>query len=77
MQFAELTTFPLNEDTAPRQYTLANQLLHFSPEPRVLQTLLESAQLLGLDDPALRAIRQQFKAAYPQAFDQWMQKHAP
>ena len=77
VQFAELTTFPLNEDTAPRQYTLANQLLHFSPEPRVLQTLLESAQLLGLDDPALRAIRQQFKAAYPQAFDQWMQKHAP
>lgn len=76
VQFAELTTFPLTEDTAPRQYTLANQLLHFSPEPRVLQTLLDSAQLQGLDNPHLRTLRRQFESAYPQDFDQWMQNSA-
>lgn len=77
VQFAELSTMALNADTAPRHYTLARQLLHFSPEPRVLQTLLDSAQWLGLDDVSLRTTRQQFAAAYPQAFAQWMQKESP
>jgi O-antigen ligase len=76
VQFAELTTFTLTDDTAPRHYTLASQLLHFSPEPRVVQTLLESAQLLGVDNPLLRQIRQRFEVAYPHDFAQWA-SHAP
>ena len=77
VQFAELTTFALNVDSAPRQYTLAGQLLHFSPEPTVLQTLLESAHLLGVTDPSLHTIDQQFKLAYPKAYEQWMRKIEP
>lgn len=77
VQFAELTTFTLTDDNALRQHTLARQLLHFSPEPRVLQKLLDSAILLGLDDPALRVVRQQFAAAYPKAYAQWIHPTDP
>lgn len=75
VQFAELTTTPLNDETAPRHYTLAHQLLHFSPEPRVLKALLESAQRMGVDNAETIAIRQQFQAAYPDAYAQWA--HVP
>jgi hypothetical protein len=51
---------------------LGLQVLHFSPEPRVLQKLLHSGQMLGYDaDVAFYARR--FATAYPDDYARWVQ----
>lgn len=77
VRFAELTTTPLTHDNAAQQYALARQLRHFSPEPRVLARVLESAELLGLNDDAVQHDRQQFQSAYPEAFAHWQTTRPP
>jgi O-antigen ligase len=76
VQFAELTTTPLDDTTAPRLYVLARRLLHFSPEPTVLTILLNSAQVLGVDDEALQHDQAQFDQAYPQQYALWRERRA-
>jgi len=66
VRFAELTTTPLSQDNALHTYELARDLLHFSPEPSVVEKLIESAALLGRDDEA-QFYRLRFNAAFPQA----------
>ncbi|MFZ3128021.1 MAG: Wzy polymerase domain-containing protein [Rhodoferax sp.] len=70
VRFAELATTPLTPDHARQINTLAHQLLHFSPEPRVIEKLIESAVMLGRDDEALFYL-QRFQAAFPQAHATW------
>ena len=77
VRFAELTTTPLTHDNAAQQYALARQLRHFSPEPRVLERVLESAERLGLNDDTVQRERQQFESAYPEAFAHWQAARAP
>ena len=63
VQFAELTTTPLTRDNAMQLNTLAHGLLHYSPEARVVETLIDSARLLGREDEAqFFAVR--YRAAY-------------
>ena len=62
--FAELTTMPVNRDTAERAHALALRMLQYSPEPRVIERLIESATLLGLDDEAAFHL-QRYRVAYP------------
>jgi hypothetical protein len=50
---------------------LALDLLHFSPEPRVVERLIESAVMLGRDDEAVFYL-ERFKAAFPQAHAAWV-----
>jgi len=71
--FAELTTMPVNPRTATRVHALALRMLHYSPEPRVVERLIESATLLGLDDEAAFHL-QRYRAAYPKAYEQWHAK---
>lgn len=66
VRFAKLTTTPLSQDNALHTYELARDLLHFSPEPSVVEKLIESAALLGRDDEA-QFYRLRFNAAFPQA----------
>ena len=47
VRFAELTTTPLTAANAAHIHRLALALLHFSPEPRVIEQLIDSAELLG------------------------------
>ena len=68
--FAELTTTPLTRSNAEHIYALSAQLLHFSPEPRVVEPLIESAVMLGRDKEALSYLLR-YKAAYPQEHAQW------
>jgi O-antigen ligase len=68
--FAELTTTPLTRATAESVHATAFQLLHFSPEPRVVEKLIESAVMLDRDDEALFYLLR-YKAAYPQEHAQW------
>lgn len=70
VRFAELATTPLTPDDARQINTLALQLLHFSPEPRVIEKLIESAVMLGRDEEALFYL-QRFRAAFPQAHAAW------
>ena len=70
LRFAELTTADLNPGNANRVRALALQMLHFSPEARVVRLLLESDQLLGrTDELAFYAAR--FKAAFPADYARW------
>jgi hypothetical protein len=70
VKFAELTITELTPANAQHMYELALDLLHFSPEPRVVQKLVESATMLGKDAEALYYL-QRFKAAFPKEYAQW------
>ena len=75
VQFAELTTMPLTPGNAVYAYGQATDLLHFSPEPRVVEKLIESAVLLGRDhDAAFYTAR--YKAAFPEAYAKWVARSA-
>lgn len=70
VRFAELTTTDPNTDNALHLYRLAKAMLHFSPEARVVEQLLDSARLLGRDDEvAYYAAR--FEAAFPKDYALW------
>jgi O-antigen ligase len=51
-EFADLTTSQVTPDNAPTIYQQAMQLMHYSPEPSVVQRLIDSAKQLGLVDVA-------------------------
>ena len=75
VRFAELSTTALTLENAERVHALALELLHFSPEARVVEQLIESAQLLGLNDEAgFHMVR--FRAAFPAAYAQWAGRRA-
>ena len=65
VRFAELTTTPLTPANAVRVHSLALALLHFSPEPRVIEKLIDSAELLGQPDEA-EFYRARYRAAFVQ-----------
>ena len=73
--FAELTTMPVDRETAPRVHALALRMLHYSPEPRVIERLIESATLLGRDDEAAFHL-QRYRAAYPKDHARWAERQA-
>ena len=74
VRFAELSITPLTMANAPLQLEMAQDLLHFSPEHRVVERLIDSALLLGRDDLAAFHMRR-FKAAFPQAYADWLADH--
>ena len=50
--FAELTTQTVTQDNATELYPQALRLMHYSPEARVVQRVIDSGKLLGHDDQA-------------------------
>ncbi|HOF51769.1 MAG TPA: Wzy polymerase domain-containing protein, partial [Rhodoferax sp.] len=70
VQFAELTLTPLDGDNAVHIHALAKAMLHFSPEPRVVEKVIESAVMLHRDDEALFYL-QRYKAAFPAQHARW------
>ena len=73
--FAELILTPLTPATAEWMYASAARLLHYSPEPRVVQKLIESAVMLGKDAEAL-AYLARFRAAFPAEHAAWAKANA-
>ena len=53
----------------------ALRLLHYSPEPRVIERVIESAVYLKRDDIAL-AHMARFRAAFPKEWEQWRENNA-
>ena len=74
VKFAELTITPLDAANASELHDLALEVLHFSPEARVLEILIESAVMLGLDEEAAFYL-QRFRLAFPARHAQWLTKN--
>ena len=76
VRFADLTTTDVEAGNAQLVHDLAIEMLHFSPEPRVAELILDSATLLGQrDDVSFYAAR--YKAAFPDAYAQWLARRSP
>lgn len=75
VRFAELTTTRLTIDNAAHVNALAKALLHFSPEPRVIEKLIESAVLLGREEEASYYLAR-YQAAFPESHARWEKKNA-
>ncbi len=72
-RFAQLSLMPLTQNNAQQVYDLASGLLHYSPEARVVEKLIESATMLGrLDEAVFHLAR--FRAAFPQDYEAWRVK---
>ncbi|MFI5443786.1 PglL family O-oligosaccharyltransferase [Polaromonas sp. UC242_47] len=70
VSFAELSLTPLTQANAQWTFATAKALLHYSPEPRVIEKVIESAVMLGRDDEALLHLAR-YRAAFPQAHAKW------
>ncbi|WP_245951401.1 Wzy polymerase domain-containing protein [Paracidovorax anthurii] len=73
LDFAVLTTTPPTRANAERVHAMALRIVHYSPEPRVIEALIESALLLGRKDEAAFHMRR-YRAAYPQEYGIWARK---
>ena len=71
VRFAELTTTPVSLENAAHLNAMALELLHFSPEARVVEKLIDSAVLLGRNDQA-RFYAARYRAAYPKEYENWL-----
>lgn len=70
VRFAELTTTPLRPTNAAYLNALAKDMLHFSPEARVAEMVLDSAQLLGRSDE-VNFYAARYQAAFPADYARW------
>ena len=75
VRFADVTTRPAVRANADWLLPQALRALHFSPEPRVITRVIESATLLGQDELALAHLAR-FRAAFPAAHADWVQDNA-
>ncbi len=75
VRFAELSTTELKPDNADYLYSLASDLLHFSPEARVAEKLIDSALMLGRNDEALYYLAR-YRAAFPTEHASWLKANA-
>jgi len=73
-RFAELSLTALTPDNAADVHAMAVALLHYSPEPRVVEKLIESAVLLGRDAEALQYLAR-YRAAFPEEHARWVAKN--
>ena len=53
------------------QYALAQQLLHYSAEPRVIERVLETARLTGRTDE-VAFYKARYAQAFPERFIEWL-----
>lgn len=73
--FAELTTTPLSRATAQRQYQQAASLIHYSPEPRVAEKLVEAATMVGREDEAVFHLSR-YRDVFPAEYRAWSAANA-
>lgn len=73
VQFAEFTLTPLTSANAAYLYEMGQRVLHYSPEARVVEKLIECAVLLGKDE-AGRFYLARYKAAFPKEHARWAAK---
>jgi hypothetical protein len=69
-RFADLTLGTLTRSNAESMYRLSEEVLHYSPEPRVIERAIESAVLTGRDHEAVMHLAR-YRAAFPKEFGAW------
>ncbi len=72
VRFAELSTIEVTAENAEAMLALSKSMLHFSPEPRVVEKLLRSASLLGQTEE-VQFYKERFKAAFPADYVRWLE----
>jgi O-antigen ligase len=70
LEFAELSITPVTGRSARHVHDLALRMLHYSPEPGVIEKLAESALLLGRSDEVAWLVPR-YQAAFPDAYAKW------
>jgi len=73
VRFAEYTMTPLTQNNAQELYAMGLLVLHYSPEARVAEKLIECTVELGLEEET-RFYLARYKAAYPQRHARWAAK---
>lgn len=71
VRFAEFSLTDLRPENAARLNAMAHELLHYSPEARVVEKLIDSALLLGRYDEA-RLYQTRYRAAFPVEYARWV-----
>jgi hypothetical protein len=74
-RFAELTLSTLTRENAAWTLETSLALLHYSPEPRVIQKVIESATMLGREELAVEHLAR-FRAAFPAEYAAWAAQSA-
>jgi hypothetical protein len=70
-RFAELTLTTLTRDNLPWvDLQTARPMLHYSPEPRVIEKVIESATMAGRYDEAVLHLAR-YRAAFPEDYAKW------
>ncbi|MCD6078771.1 MAG: O-antigen polymerase, partial [Ramlibacter sp.] len=69
-RFADLTLASLSPSNAAWMHDLSNRMLHYSPEPRVIERAIESATMVGQEDEAVLHLAR-YRAAFPGDYAQW------
>jgi hypothetical protein len=75
VQFAQLSLTTVTPATADRVHALAQDMLHYSPEPSVIEKLADSARLLNRADE-VAWISARYRVAFPDAYARWRASHA-
>lgn len=73
VKFAELSITPLTRANAAWMHELALDMLHFSPEPKVIEAVIDSALLLR-DDDGVRWHMLRYRAAFPVEYAAWLER---
>lgn len=73
--FAGFTLTPVTADNAAQVLRQGLQILHFSPEPRVIEKVIDSARLLGREDVVAWQVPR-FRAAFPREYAAWSARAA-
>jgi hypothetical protein len=69
-RFADLTLASLTRSNAVWMHELAGRMLHYSPEPRVIELAIESATMVGQEDEAVLHLAR-YRAAFPSDYAKW------
>ena len=73
LRFAQLSITPLTIANAAQVHALAGEMLHFSPEPSVIEKTIESAVMLGHKADGLWHLAR-YRAAFPDDYMRWRTK---
>ncbi len=71
LRFAELSVTPLSRANAAHVHRLALDVLHYSPEPMVIEKAANAALVLGRDEDVLW-LAARYRAAFPERYRQWI-----
>jgi len=73
VEFAQFTTTDVSSANAGPMALLGERVLHYSPEPQVVEKLIDALNLLGLTDRAAWH-EARFLAAFPEEHAQWVKR---